>query len=254
MFTGRKFDFVLGRLAYGLQEIALIHPLFTLSATTSEMLAEPEETRMVDWPDERTVGVVLYPHVDLLAVAAPVHALGMLQGVFDCVLLAASEDPVRTTQNIALTPASTFEDACDIDLLVVPGGAGARELVRDEGAMTWLADASSEAELILTISTGSVMLAATGSLDGRRATTSARALPWAQEVAPRVAWESHARFVDEGSVVSAAGVGAGLDATLHLISRLTANDVGDNIARSLEHVRIKDASEDPFSGREPNLS
>ncbi len=202
---------------------------------------------MVDWPDERTVGVLLYPHFDLLAVTAPMHAFGMLKGVFDCVLLAQSTEPVASTQDVALTASRSLEDAGELDMLVIPGGAGAREFVRNESALAWLTEAAASMELILTISTGSVLLAATGILDGRRATTSSRALGWARETAPRVTWEPKARFVDDDSVISAAGVGAGLDATLHVISRLTADDVGDNIARSMEHVWIKDAREDPFA-------
>ena len=99
----------------------------------------------------------------------------------------------------------------------------------------------------MTVSTGAVLLGATGLIDGHRATTGTRALAWAREQVPGVRWVESARWVDDGSVVTAAGVASGVDMALHVITRLTADDVGENVARSLEHDWCRDPDHDPFA-------
>ena len=202
---------------------------------------------MSDWPEPRTLGAVLYPGFDLLDLAGPLHAFGMLKNVFEQVLVGAEAGPVESAQGPAITAEVGQEDAPKLDILLVPGGSGTRRQAQDEGFMRWLALRAEDAELVLSVSSGAGLLAAAGVLDGRKATTGTRAVSWVHEQGRRVKWVEKARYVDDGDVVTAAGVASGLDMALHVITRLTAEDVGANVARSLEYVWSRDAKADPFA-------
>lgn len=202
---------------------------------------------MVDWPDTRRVGVLLYPHVGLLEVAGPLAAFGALKNVFEPVLIGPAAGPVATAQGPQLLAEVGYDEAPPTEILLVPGGRGARERAVDDEALAWLAARVPAAELVFCVGTGSGWLAATGRLDGHRATTAARALEWARVLRPAVRWVTDGRWVEDGPFLTAAGAAAGLDAALHLITQMTAPDVGANVARSLEHDWCPDPRRDPFA-------
>ena len=202
---------------------------------------------MSDWPEPRTLGAVLYPGFDLLDLAAPLHAFGMLKNVFEQVLVGPEAGPIESAQGPAITAEVGQEDAPKLDILLVPGGSGTRRQAQDEAFIRWLKLRAEDAELVLSVSSGAGLLAAAGALDGRRATTGTRAASWVHEQGRRVNWVGKARYVDDGKFVTAAGVASGLDMALHVITRLTAEDVGENVARSLEYVWSRDATADPFA-------
>lgn len=203
---------------------------------------------MVDWPDCRTVGVVLYPGFDLLDATGPLHAFGLLKNVFEPILVGPTEGPVASAQGPALHASFPYKDAPELEMLLVPGGAGSRKVVQDESLMRWLGERARSAQIVMSVSAGAGLLAATGVLDGHKATTSSRATEWVESQGPNVRWVRKARFVDDGAFLSSAGNAAGLDMALHLVTRLTAPDVGQNLARSLEHCWLKNPDTDPFAG------
>ena len=202
---------------------------------------------MVDWPDQRTLGILLYPNFDLLDVCGPSHVFGMLKNVYYQELLGPEAGPVESAQGPALVADRAFADAEALDMLLVPGGIGVREQARNEELLQWLGERAPQAEIVMSVSTGAALLGLAGALEGHKATTGTRGLGWVSEQAPGVSWVAAARWVDDGNVVTAAGVGAGIDMALHVITRMTAPDVGDNVARSLEYEWHNEPERDPFA-------
>ena len=95
--------------------------------------------------------------------------------------------------------------------------------------------------------TGSALLARTGLLDGRPATSNKIAWDWVVEQGPRVRWKRRARWVDDGNVLTSSGQSAGIDMALSLIARLNGRDMAVAAAHNMEYVRNEDASNDPFA-------
>lgn len=202
---------------------------------------------MVHWPDSQTLGVVLYERFDLLDITGPLHAFGMLKNVFEQRLVAQEAGPVESAQGPILTAEHGFKDCGPVDLLLVPGGSGARERIRDEAFLKWLSETGATCSVVMSVSTGAALLARAGLLQGRRATTGTRGMAWVAEQGGGVQWVPEARWLDDGPVVTAAGVAAGIDMALHVITRLCGSDVGENVARSLEHDWCADPQHDPFA-------
>jgi transcriptional regulator GlxA family with amidase domain len=150
----------------------------------------------------RNVAVVAYENMDLLDLAGPfdVFAVASNRGRdFRVYTVAEKAGPVKTVSGITISPKYGFGDCPEPDILVVPGGLGARTEMHNEALTGWIRSAANGAELVLSVCTGALLLAKAGLLDGLRVTTNRRALELLREAAPPDAViVEEARYVDNG--------------------------------------------------------
>ena len=172
------------------------------------------------------VQILVFPGVELLDFAGPaeVFIVAAEGKAFDVRTVAAAVDPVATMGGVRIVPDFTFASAPRADVVVVPGGD-----LRNVGdaARAWVLRAAGEAQILMSVCMGALLLGRLGLLDGMEATTHTWGLDPLRAAAPRCSVVSDRRFVDAGKVVTAAGVTAGIDAALHVVRRL----LGDEAAR-----------------------
>lgn len=154
---------------------------------------------------------------------------------------------VRSGEGPATQVEHAFADAPAWDILLVPGGFGTRALVNNEAFLNALRLASERSAITATVCTGSALLARTGRLDGRPATSNKIAWDWVVQQGPHVRWQRRARWVDDGDILTSSGVSAGTDMALALIARLNGRDMAIAAARNMEYVWNEDAASDPFA-------
>ena len=190
----------------------------------------------------RNVAIVLYEGVELLDFAGPGEVFAAAadfgavdgQSAFRVYTVATSKAPLTSQGFVRILPDFSTEDAPKPDLIVVPGGnSGA--LANDAHFMAWARQAFDGAEVSLSVCTGAFVLAKAGLLDGRTVTTWYGAIEALRKAAPRASVQEGRRFVDQGRVVTTAGVSAGIDGALHLVARLLGRDVADKTARYMEY-------------------
>lgn len=129
-----------------------------------------------------------------------------------------------------------FDDVEVLDFcLLVPGGQGTRKEMHNPALIDWLRRASVKADLVLSVCTGALLLAKAGPLDGLEATTHHGAIDLLRQTAPQTAVHADRRFVDNGRVVCSAGIAAGIDMSLHVVSRLLGQEVAERTARQMEY-------------------
>ena len=162
-------------------------------------------------------------------------------------MVAQRAGTVRSAQGPVVVADVGFEDCPHLDVLLIPGGPGTRGERFNEQLLGWLADRSATAELTTSVCTGSLLLASAGVLDGRRATTNKLAFDYVAETRPAVTWVREARWVDDGEVITSSGVSAGMDMTLHLISRLVDVETSERLATGTEYEWHRDSTRDPFA-------
>ena len=182
-----------------------------------------------------TAAFLLYDDLvalDLIGAYDPITRLGSM-GVIDGFAwdLCALDGPVSDDRGLRLTPDRVGPPLGDYDLLVVPGGQGTRRLRHDDDFMHWLSTAA-PVPLKISVCTGSLLLGAAGFLEGRRATTHPTAT---DALAPYCAAVVGDRVVDEGPVVTARGVSAGIDLGLHVVERLAGADARARIAEQMDY-------------------
>jgi transcriptional regulator GlxA family with amidase domain len=188
----------------------------------------------------RTVAIYVFDDVEVLDFAGPFEVFsvaGRRQGLdpFDVFTVAKEAGPVTARNGLSLNPAWHFGSAPPIDLLVIPGGYGSRAAMADPDVLRWVGERGRASELLLSICTGSLILARAGLLDGLAATTHHGAIEELREAAPRTRVEIDARVVDNGHVITAAGVSSGIDMSLHVVERLLGRDAAEETARYIEY-------------------
>jgi len=211
---------------------------------------------MTQTPEIRRVAVVLFDGFTVLDAYGPMQALascrlttpdGKRRPFFEIFTVGMRPGLVRSAEGPATQVDHAFADAPRWDILVVPGGLGTRALVNDAAFLGELARASGRSAITATVCTGAALLARTGQLDGRPATTNKIAWDWVIEQGPRVRWQRRARWVDDGDVLTSSGVSAGTDMALALITRLHGRDMALTAARNMEHIWNEDPANDPFA-------
>jgi len=190
-----------------------------------------------------TVGIFVFDEVEVLDFAGPFEVFSTASrvrsrtggdGPFRVLTIGKTPSIVRARGGLRIEPHHHFGDHPAIDVLVVPGGDVAGEL-RDEHVVRWIETAASAAELTASVCTGAFLLAAAGILDGRRATTHWEDVDDLRRSFPKVQVEAGARWIDEGDVVTSAGISAGIDMSLHLVRRLAGPELADATARQMDY-------------------
>lgn len=132
-------------------------------------------------------------------------------------------------------------------LLLIPGGQGSRPLSTDETFICELKNFVDKAEYCLTVCTGSVLLAKTGCLDNRKATSNKRAFEWVKSSSSKVDWQEAARWVVDGKYYTSSGVSAGIDMSLGFVADKLGREEAANIVAKMEYIWNEDKDKDKFS-------
>ncbi|MFG6302942.1 DJ-1/PfpI family protein [Corynebacterium hesseae] len=168
------------------------------------------------------ITVVLFEGFELLDVFGPVQ---LFQAVPDVTVVFAgpTSEPVASSQGVEVVPTMPYGQIEPTDVLLVPGGKGARKLVEDESFLSWLRGVGAQAPVVASVCTGSAVLAAAGLLEGYTATSNKRAYSWVTSFGGDVSWRPEARWVHDHNRWTSSGVAAGMDMTVALIAHLVSD-------------------------------
>jgi transcriptional regulator GlxA family with amidase domain len=187
----------------------------------------------------RTVLILLFDDVEVLDFAGPFEVFSVAgrdegRRLFN-VHTVAAKTPVRARGGLSINPDFDLEGAPESEIIVVPGGQGTRREIHNQGLIAWIADRAHRSELVLSVCTGSILLARAGLLRNAPATTHHSALDELRTASPTTTVLDDRRFVDNGRLVTAAGISAGIDASLHVLARLCGAAVAKNTAAHMEY-------------------
>ncbi len=174
------------------------------------------------------VAVYLFDGAEELDWAGPYEILGIWKQLaeedgsadVELVTVARAAGPVRCAKGLRVLPDHTWEDLGHVDVLIYPGGVGTRAHLGDGEVRGWVRAQHTAGTLMVSVCTGALVFADAGLLDGRPATTHWLSVDRLAELGRGIEVRPDDRFVDDGDVVTAAGISAGLDVALHLVARL----------------------------------
>ena len=149
--------------------------------------------------------------------------------------LAREDRPVTCAKGLRVLPDETWETAPPLDVLVYPGGRGTRRDLEDEVVLDWIRGLAAGETVVASVCTGSLVLAAAGLLDGKPATTHWGSLEVLPTLGHDIEVRPDDRFVDNGSVLTAAGVSAGIDMALPLVARLHSAERAREVRRYIQY-------------------
>lgn len=198
-------------------------------------------------PTPRTLGAILYPDFELLDYYGPLEMFGTTGQGLRIVTIAERIGAVKSAQGPSTVAEFDFASAPPLDLLLLPGGIGTMEQLNNDAMLSYLRQQAARAEVVMSVCSGSAILAKAGLLDGRRATSNKLFFSLATSQSDKVEWVPQARWVEDGKFVTSSGVSAGTDMALGVIARLYGRPHAEQVAVLTEYEWQSDATRDPFS-------
>ena len=201
---------------------------------------------------ERAMNVtaILFEGFETLDMFGPVEMLGA-SGKFDVRFFSPQGGIVRSYQG-APVQTEPLDDACEPEVLLLPGGMGVYAMLEDASFIARLAELAKQARYVLSVCNGAFLYAKAGVLDGRRATTYKARMDKAEDMFPQVKWEHTARWTVEDNLYVSSGVSAGIDMTLGFIADVFGRDCADSTARYAEYTWNPNPGNDPFACESPS--
>jgi len=191
-------------------------------------------------PQSKRIGVYVFPGAEELDWAGPWEVLAAWAQVWpedriETLTVGRSTEPVTCAKGLQMIPGRSWADAGALDVLIVPGGRGVRDLLEDEAALSWLREQALGGTMMASVCTGSWLFARLGLLDGKPATTHWSGLERLAALGKDIEVRADERFVDNGQVLTAAGVSAGIDLALHLVARLSSVERAREVKRYIQY-------------------
>jgi transcriptional regulator GlxA family with amidase domain len=186
------------------------------------------------------IGILLFDDVEELDAVGPWEVLSHWtrhypQDGYAVSCLSKGGGPVTAAKGLVIGAHAAIEDAPQLEVLLHPGGRGTRPLVRDPEHLDWVRRQRQTVPLLTSVCTGSLVYAAAGLLRGRPATTYWGALDELRKLDATVDIRADERWVDDGDLVTSAGVSAGIDMALHLVSRLAGAERARQVRRGIQY-------------------
>lgn len=193
------------------------------------------------------VAVLLFDNFETLDVFGPVEIFGRLTDNYKIYFYSLSGGMIENAHGVSImtSPFSNLKNSPDI--FIIPGGYGTRAEVDNIFLIDKINETSKQSKYVLTVCTGAALLAKTGLLDGRKATTNKRAFDWVTTHGPGVYWVKKARWVVDGKYYTSSGVSAGMDMTLGFLKDLHGIDFARDMAHTIEYRWNENKDEDDFS-------
>jgi len=190
------------------------------------------------------IAILVFEKLTALDAIGPYEVLRSVPG-WEVKFVGPEKGPIRTDSGaLGLSADFALDEVGEADIVLVPGGEGNRPLLRDETVLSWLRAIDAGTKWTTSVCTGSLVLGAAGLLEGKRATSH-----WAflEQLRGYGAEPVGGRYVEDGKVVTAAGVSAGIDMALHLVGR----EVGPEVAQAIQ-LGIEYDPQPPFDAGSPD--
>jgi putative intracellular protease/amidase len=183
-------------------------------------------------PQRKRAAILIFDGVQIIDYAGPYEVFG--QAGFEVFTVGVTVDPITTAMGMKVTPSYTLEDGPEPDVIIIPGG-GVTKAQGDPKIIKWIQDSEKEVDHILSVCNGAFILAKTGLLDGKSATTFYGMIDGFRAFAPNTTVVTDKRYVDNGKIITTAGLSSGIDGSLYVISKLMGKARAQMVALNMEY-------------------
>jgi putative intracellular protease/amidase len=188
--------------------------------------------KLVEKGSIKTVAVLLFDHVQIIDYAGPWEVFG--EAGFKVFTVAEKAAPITSVFSQKLTPDYTFENSPRADILLVPGG-GVGDASNNPRLIRWIQENAKTSDYVMSVCTGAFLLAKAGLLDGLTATTVRGGIDRLATVAPKTKVVYDQRYVDNGKIITTAGLSSGIDGAFHLLAKTLGEGQAESTALGMEY-------------------
>lgn len=186
------------------------------------------------------LGLLAFPDMEVLDFAGPFEVFSVANQLsdyklFDIHVIGLNEQLVKAKNGLKIMPDCGMDTISKLDILIIPGGDGSKALLKHEKGMAWIDSIIPQAQIVATICSGARILAQLGYLRNQTFTTHASVFEDVVSIEPTAKALKAVRFVDNGKIMTAAGVAAGIDLSLHIVEKLFGTALKEETARYMEY-------------------
>ncbi len=192
------------------------------------------------------VAILLFTDFETLDVFGPVEIFGRSNTLYSIRFFSLNGGQIKNKHGVTIVTEKLETLPERLEVLLIPGGMGTRKEVDNEMLVNKIVEISRCSKYVLTVCTGSALLARTGLLDHKKATTNKMAFCWVVKNGKDVIWNRRARWVVDGKFYTSSGVSAGMDMTLGFLSDRHGIEFARKIAKEIEYTWALNKEDDPF--------
>ncbi|HDR7670233.1 DJ-1/PfpI family protein [Bacillus wiedmannii] len=187
-----------------------------------------------------SVGIFLFNEVEVLDFAGPFEVFSVTEvdeeKPFTVYTVSQNGEMITARNGLKVKPDYSIEDLPPIDILIIPGGKDVRENeVQNDIIINWVRQQMKEVKLMASVCTGALLLAKAGLLEGLKATTHWASIQTFKGDFPNVEVMENVKFVDEGHIITSAGISAGINMSFHIVKNLLGVEIAEETAKSMEY-------------------
>lgn len=192
------------------------------------------------------IGVLLFNDFETLDVYGPVEVFGRLADLYNIAFYSVDGGQIKNRHGVSVLTAKLDDINKDLEIFLIPGGLGTRKEVENKLLIDKIKEISTFSKFVLTVCTGSALLARTGLLDNKTATSNKRAFTWVITNGTNVNWNKKARWTVDDKYYTSSGVSAGIDMALGFVSDQHGIELARQIAFEIEYNWTEDKDNDTF--------
>ena len=204
----------------------------------SQESKNPSQGSRTEQKPARNLAILIFDGVQIIDYTGPFETFGHVYSEsgppFNIYTVSEKGTTITTSMGMSVNPKYSFENAPEPDVLVVPGG-DVKGQVENQNVVKWIQDKAKRAEIVMSVCNGAYILAKANLLDGLEATTTAGLIPGLRTAAPKAKIVDDKRFVDNGKIITTAGLSSGIDGSLHVIERLFGRGIAQIAALGMEY-------------------
>ncbi|AHA72310.1 TPA: DJ-1/PfpI family protein [Bacillus thuringiensis] len=187
-----------------------------------------------------SVGIFLFNEVEVLDFAGPFEVFSVTEvneeKPFTVYTVSENGEMITARNGLKVQPDYSIENLPPVDILIIPGGLGAREYeIKNEIVIKWIRQQMKEVKLMTSVCTGALLLAKAGLLEGLKATTHWASIEKFKNEFQNVEVIENVKFVDEGHIITSAGISAGINMAFHIVKNLLGMHVAEDTAKRMEY-------------------
>lgn len=220
--------------------LVILHIIIGVSILNAQ--EESNQTKL----DTMEIAFIMFYDYETLDVFGPAEIFGRLVDKYNLTFYSLDGGVITNRHGVPIMTQKIAAINNPPNIVLVPGGMGTRKEVNNSELLTAIKELALESDYVLSVCTGSALLAKSGVLDGKQATSNKRAFTWASSQSDNVDWDKKARWKVDGKYYTSSGVSAGMDMTLGFIADRHGIDFARKVAKEIEYNWIEDRDNDSF--------
>ncbi len=189
---------------------------------------------------KKNIGIFIFDNVEVLDFCGPFEVFSVASEInnfelFEVFTAAKTTEPILAVNGLSVNPKYSFQNAPHIDILIISGGAGTRQVINDDETLNWINKVHLDTEYTASICTGARILGKLGYLDHKPYVTHHQAYENLAEIAPLGIPIKNKRFIQSGKIFTSGGISAGIDLSFHIVELVKGKIVAKETAAYMEY-------------------